>query len=84
MQAAINAKATIYPIAIRYPLANGGINTKMAYAGETTMLECMSNILKQKQPVIELHFLASIETKDLTRQSLTKATFEAISKQLGF
>ena len=57
VQAAINANATIHPVAIRYPNADGSINTKLAYAGETTMAEAMMQVFKTKQPVVELHFL---------------------------
>lgn len=81
-QAAINAEATLWPIALRYPLENGGANTQMAYAGETTMGESISNILKQKNPVVELHFLAPMPTLQANRQALTKAAYIAIAKQL--
>jgi 1-acyl-sn-glycerol-3-phosphate acyltransferase len=83
VQAALNANATIQPVAIKYPHLNGEINTLMSYAGETTLGESMVNILKQKEPIIELHFLLPIDTKDMNRQMLTKSVFNAISKQLG-
>lgn len=60
LQAAIEAQSTIWPVAIRYPHPNGGANIDVSYAGETTLLESMQKILSQKQPVIELHFLAPI------------------------
>ncbi|HSG92215.1 MAG TPA: lysophospholipid acyltransferase family protein, partial [Methylotenera sp.] len=41
IQAAIEAKACIWPLAIRYPNENGGVNTDIAYAGETTLIESM-------------------------------------------
>lgn len=82
VQAAINANTPLHPIAIRYPLPNGGINTAMAYAGETTMVESMMNVLKQKAPVVELHFLTPISPKAGNRQALTHAVFESISAQL--
>jgi 1-acyl-sn-glycerol-3-phosphate acyltransferase len=83
-QAAIDANAILWPIAIRCPLENGSVNTKIAYAGDTTMTESMLNILKQKKSVIELHFLAPISAGNGTRQNITQAAFEAISKQLNF
>jgi len=84
VQAAINAEANIWPIAIRYPLPNGGANTHMAYAGETTMGESMLNMLKQKSAVIELHFLAPMPALGANRQALTETAFIAISKHLNF
>ncbi|MGZ8258433.1 MAG: lysophospholipid acyltransferase family protein [Methylotenera sp.] len=76
VQAAIQANATIWPVAIRYPCLNGSTNTGVAYAGETTMLESIQQILSQKHPVVELHFLAPIPVteladKDKDRRALT-------------
>ena len=74
IQAAIQAGATIWPVAIRYPHPDGGVNVDVAYAGETTMLESMRKILSQKQPVIELHFLAPITPKDFAQQDRRELT----------
>lgn len=69
LQAAIQANATIHPVAIRYPGHNGSANTSMAYAGETTMKESMQQILFQKNPIVELHFLAPIYTAELSENA---------------
>lgn len=74
IQAAIAAKASIYPIAIRYPHPNGGVNTDAAYAGETTLVESMRKILSQKQPVIELHFLKPISADEVIKQDRRELT----------
>lgn len=89
IQAAIQAKAAIQPVAIRYPNANGGVNIDMAYAGETTMKESMLLILSQKNPVVELHFLAPIHTTELAhaskdRQELTLYIQHLIKEKLSF
>ena len=68
IQAAIQANATIRPVAIRYPTPNGVANLGIAYAGETTMRESMLQILSQKNPVVELHFLAPIIVAELAEQ----------------
>ena len=83
VQAAIDAETKIWPIAIRYPLPNGGANTQMAYAGDTTMGESIFNVLKQKNPSVELHFLTPISTHGASRQTLTQTAFMAIAKQLN-
>lgn len=75
IQAAIEAKASIHPVAIRYPHPDGGINTSVAYAGETTLMESMQKILSQKQPMVELHFLQPMTAEDvakLDRRELTQ------------
>lgn len=76
IQAAIQANATIRPVAIRYPLPNGGVNIDVAYAGETTMAESMQRILSQKQPVIELHYLAPITPADFAGQDRRELTLQ--------
>ncbi len=74
IQAAIEAKASIWPVAIRYPHPNGGVNVNVAYAGETTLMESMQNILAQKQPVIELHFLPPIAAEVVAKQDRRELT----------
>lgn len=88
VEAAILANATIQPVAIRYPGPNGTINTAMAYAGETTMLESMQNILQQKYPVVELHFLppitiANLAVLDQDRRLLTQRIQQMIKDKLA-
>jgi 1-acyl-sn-glycerol-3-phosphate acyltransferase len=88
IEAAILAHATIQPIAIRYPGPNNSINTAMAYAGETTMLESMQNILRQKHPLVELHFLppislADLATADQDRRLLTRHIQQMIAQKLA-
>jgi 1-acyl-sn-glycerol-3-phosphate acyltransferase len=72
----------LLPVAIRYPLPNGGINTAIAYAGDTTMAESMMNTIKQKKSVVELHFLPTIDLQSANRQQLTQIAFERISSTL--
>ncbi|TSA56535.1 MAG: 1-acyl-sn-glycerol-3-phosphate acyltransferase [Methylophilaceae bacterium] len=87
MQAAIEANATIQPVAIRYPRLNGSINTGIAYAGETTMLESMQQILFQKNPLVELHFFEPIHVEGLSetnkdRRALTLQIQHQIQQKL--
>ena len=69
VQAAIQTNATIRPVAIRYPNPNGTVNTGVAYAGETTMRESIQEVLSQKRPIVELHFLAPISISELTAEN---------------
>ena len=85
IQAAILAKSSIYPVALHYPNTDGSINTEVAYAGETTLAESMRNMLLQKKPVIELHFLAPItpaEYAAMDRRALTLHIEGLIRRQL--
>ncbi len=82
IEAAIRTKTPIYPVAIHYPLADGGINTAMAYAGETTLIQAMQQALTIKSPVVVIHFLAPIATNQHDRRALTLLVQDVISKQL--
>ncbi|PKO47911.1 MAG: 1-acyl-sn-glycerol-3-phosphate acyltransferase [Betaproteobacteria bacterium HGW-Betaproteobacteria-22] len=86
IEAAILAKATIQPVAIRYPGADGEVNTDVAYAGETTLIESMQKILKMQRPIIELHFLTPVTPDDyatMDRHSLTLHTEGLIRETLA-
>ena len=83
VQAAINANSSLHPVAIRYPTISGGINTDIAYAGDTTLGEAMMNALRQKEPMVELHFLTPISAQSANRQTLTQKVFKDISATLN-
>ena len=82
LQAAISANTHVWPVAIRYVNEDGGINTEIAYAGETTLVESMQKVLKQKNPVIELHFLEPINSVGKNRRVLTQRAYDAIVTRL--
>lgn len=82
LQAAINANTRIWPIAIRYVKPDGGINKKMAYAGEISLTESMQQVLMQKNPVLELHFLTPIDSNGQNRRDLAKAAYDAIASKV--
>jgi len=86
IQAALEAEATIWPVAIFYPNEQGTANIKVAYADETSLPESMQNILAQQQPVLELHFLPPIspqQAAQFDRRSLTLHLETLIRAQLG-
>ena len=83
LQAAIAANSTIWPVAIRYLNKDGSINTNMAYAGETGLIESMLEVVKQKNALVELHFLSPIETSGKDRRHLTQAAYDAIVAKLA-
>lgn len=83
LQAAISVNATIWPVAIRYLNTDGTINRAMAYTGNMTLGESMINVLKQKNPTVELRFLLPITTLGVNRQAASAAVFTAISNALN-
>ncbi len=84
LQSAINANATIWPVAIRYSKSDGSTNAAMAYVGDMTLGESMMRVLKQKNPVVELYFLSPITSLESNRQAVSKAAFTAITNALNF
>ena len=83
LQAAINANTQIWPVAIQYVNTDGSINTEMAYAGETSMIDSMKMVIAQKSAVVELHFLPPIQAAGNNRRALTDAVFQVICVKLA-
>ena len=83
LQAAIDANTRIWPVALQYVNADGSINTEMAYAGDMRLIDSMSQIINQKNALIELHFLDPIQATDYDRRGLTAAAYHAISTKLA-
>jgi 1-acyl-sn-glycerol-3-phosphate acyltransferase len=82
LQAAINANTLIWPVAIKYLRSDGSINSAMAYAGDTTLMESMHQVLMQRDPVIELHFLTPIQANQYDRRELSSTAYLAIKDKL--
>lgn len=82
LQAAVNAEATLWPLAIRYPKADGSINTAIAYHGETTMLQSLWKVLKQRETLVELHFATPLAAAGGERRHLAQQARHAIASLL--
>lgn len=83
LQAAIDAGALIWPVAIRYPHADGSANLAMAYCNDMTLLQSMKQVLAERAPVIELRFAPPIAAAGLERRALSLLARQAIAQQLG-
>jgi 1-acyl-sn-glycerol-3-phosphate acyltransferase len=83
LQAVIDADAQLWPVAIRYSHPDGSINTQMAYANNTTLIESMQNVLKQKSPTVAMHFLLPIQASGQNRRDLSQAAYDAIVFKLS-
>ena len=82
-QPAVDAEATLQPIALRY-LDRGGSHTDAAgYVGETSFLESVWTIVSTRHVVADLRFLASASARGLTRRSLAERTEAIIADALG-
>ena len=82
-QPALDAAATLQPVALRY-LDSAGRHTDAAgYVGETSLLESVWAIVSSRHIVAELHLLAPISARGQTRRSLAEKTEAAIAAALG-
>lgn len=82
-QAAIAAQAQLWPLAIRYPDADGQPNTAIAYHGDMTMKQSLREVLKQPQIEIELEFAAPLQAGGLERRALAAQARSAIAALLN-
>lgn len=69
-QAAVNAQATVQPLALRYPLPQGGSNPAAAYYDDITLWQSLCAVLQQAQSQVEVHMLAPIDARGLSRQQV--------------
>lgn len=83
LQAAIDANAQVWPVAIRYPQADGHANKQMAYYGDMSLLQSMKQVLAQPAPTVELHFSPPIASTGLERRELSLLARQAIAQGLG-
>lgn len=82
LQAAINTGGSVIPLAIRYPQADGGINTAIAYHGDITMLQSFLAVLNRRETLVELHFAAPIVASGMERRQLADQARRAIASLL--
>jgi 1-acyl-sn-glycerol-3-phosphate acyltransferase len=82
-QPALDAGATLQPIALRY-LDASGIHTDAAgYVGDTSFLESVWTIVSTRHIVAELNLLPTVSVRGETRRSLAEKTERAIAVALG-
>lgn len=82
IQAALAAKTDVIPVAIRYPLSAYQIDTRLAYAGDTSLIESIRNILRIPNPTVELHFLEPVSSHGQNRQIINQQARQAICQRL--
>jgi 1-acyl-sn-glycerol-3-phosphate acyltransferase len=81
-QPALDAGATLQPIALHYLDAAGTHTDAAGYVGETSFMESVWNILSTRRIVAELTLLAPVSVQGQTRRSLAAKTEEAIARAL--
>jgi 1-acyl-sn-glycerol-3-phosphate acyltransferase len=84
LQPAIDEKALIFPVAVRYLDRHKRININASYVGDTSLLDSMRTILAEPKIVAELIFLPAIDTEGKSRRDLAAETRAAIVAALDF
>jgi 1-acyl-sn-glycerol-3-phosphate acyltransferase len=82
-QPALDAEATLHPIALRYFDRAGAHCDAAGFVGETTFVESMWTIVSAPHIVAELRFLPAVPVRGQTRRSLAEKTESAIAAALG-
>ena len=82
-QPALDAEATLQPIALRYLDPAGAHTDAVGYVGETTFMESVWTIVSTRDIVAELHFLSPVAVRGQTRRALAEKTEAAIAGALG-
>ena len=81
-QPALDAEATLQPIALRYLDAAGKHTDAAGYVGDTSFLETVWTIVSTRHIVAELNLLAPLSVRHQTRRSLAEKAEAAIAAAL--
>jgi 1-acyl-sn-glycerol-3-phosphate acyltransferase len=82
-QPALDAAATLQPVALRYLDPAGRHTDAAGYVGDTSLLESIWTIVSTRHMVAEFNLLAPISVRAQTRRSLAEKAETAIAGALG-
>lgn len=82
-QSAIDAGVAIAPTLIRYVDRNGQPTTAAAYVGDTSLWECMRNIVTASGLTVRITFLPAVDSTDVDRRHLAHHCHQLVSHALG-
>lgn len=83
LQPAVDERAILVPVALRYLDETGDISMSASYVGDMTLMESMRRILAERTIRAELVFLPAIDTTGKTRRELAALTHAAIAAALN-
>lgn len=83
LQPAIDAGATLQPVALRYVQPDGSTDPAPAYFGNMSLGTSLGNILARRRILAEVSFLAPIPCTEENRRNLAKRAEAAISSALN-
>jgi len=83
LQSAVDERALVFPVALRYLDEEGRVNVNASYVGDTSLIESMAMILRERKIVAELIFLPAIDAEGRSRRDLARETHAAIAAALS-
>ena len=83
LQSAVDEHALVFPVALRYLDEEGRVNVNASYVGDTSLIESMAMILRERKIVAELIFLPAIDAEGRSRRALARETHAAIAAALS-
>lgn len=82
-QAAIDARAMIQPVALRYLAADGRPTDAAAFIDEMTIADSLRRLLAQPKLIVEVNFCPPLYSRGRSRRELAERARRAISDALG-
>jgi 1-acyl-sn-glycerol-3-phosphate acyltransferase len=82
LQPALDARAALHPVAIRYVRSDGTLCTEAAYDGEKTLWDTLLLMVTQCTIDVHVHFLAPVAYHDHHRREIAQAIRDAILRTL--
>ncbi len=82
LQPVITTKTSLYPVAIRYSLADDGVSHHTAYVG-VSIFQSLLQILRQPQTQAELIFCELVVCFNLNRRELARLAEQSIARTLA-
>jgi 1-acyl-sn-glycerol-3-phosphate acyltransferase len=79
----VDERALVFPVALRYLDEEGRVNVNASYVGDTSLIESMAMILRERKIVAELIFLPAIDAEGKSRRDLARETHAAIAAALS-
>jgi 1-acyl-sn-glycerol-3-phosphate acyltransferase len=83
LQPVVDARAELWPVAVRYVREDGSLDTRPAYIDNMSFPASLATILRSRRLRVRLHFLPPITAPDADRRALALTASESISASLG-
>jgi len=82
LQPAVDERARVVPVAIRYADAENNLQMAAAYVGEMSLVESLARIVRVPRIVAHVQFLEPIDTSGRTRRELAQLSHASIAAAL--